>query len=83
MSVYRTIGPLVISCFDDFFKQTEKPMMELRVLRRHILGYSVCLCPIKRSPGLYGLSVTCINGGQSKVTRIGQQQRTRVAKKFL
>ena len=24
-------------------------------LRRHIWGYSVCLCPIKRMPGLYGL----------------------------
>ena len=25
------------------------------VLRRHIGGYSVCLCPIKRAPSLYGL----------------------------
>ena len=25
-------------------------------LRRHILGYSVCLCPIKRTSGLYGLT---------------------------
>ena len=24
----------------------------------HIWGYSVCLCPIKRMPGLYGLRVT-------------------------
>ena len=26
-----------------------------RVLLRHICGYSVCLCPIKRTPDLYGL----------------------------
>ena len=26
-----------------------------RVLRRHIWSYSVCLCPIKRTLGLYGL----------------------------
>ena len=25
-------------------------------LRRHIRGYSVCLCPTKRTPGLYGLN---------------------------
>ena len=29
--------------------------MGRRVLRRHIWGYSVCLCPIKRTSGLYGL----------------------------
>ena len=29
--------------------------MGRRVLRRHIWGYSVCLCPLKSSPGLYGL----------------------------
>ena len=28
--------------------------MMRRVLRRHIWGYSVCLCPIKRTPDLYG-----------------------------
>ena len=28
-------------------------------LRRYISGYSVCLCPIKRTPGLYGLRHTC------------------------
>ena len=27
----------------------------LDVLRRNIWGYSVCPCPIKRMPGLYGL----------------------------
>ena len=30
--------------------------MGRRVLRRYIWGYSVCLCPIKRTPGLYGLA---------------------------
>ena len=29
--------------------------MGRHVLRRHNWGYSVCLCPIKRAPGLYGL----------------------------
>ena len=29
--------------------------MGRRVLRHHIWGYSVCLCPIKRMPDLYGL----------------------------
>ena len=29
--------------------------MGRRVCRRHILGYSVCLCPIKRTSGLYEL----------------------------
>ena len=27
--------------------------MGSRIMRRHIWGYSVCLCPIKRTPGLY------------------------------
>ena len=35
-----------------FSKQTEYPQMGRRVLRRHIWGYSVCLCPIKGMPGL-------------------------------
>ena len=30
--------------------------MGRRVLWRHTWGYSICLCPIKRTPGLYGLS---------------------------
>ena len=29
--------------------------MGRRVLRRYIWGCSVCICPIKRTPGLYGL----------------------------
>ena len=29
--------------------------MGRRVLGRHIWGYSVCLCPIKGTPGLYEL----------------------------
>ena len=24
-------------------------------MKRHIWGYSVCLCPIKKTPGLYGI----------------------------
>ena len=31
------------------------------VLRRHIWGYTVCLCPIKRTPGLYELNPIVIN----------------------
>ena len=37
-------------------KLREKPQMGRRALRRLIWGYSVCLCPIKRTPGLYGLT---------------------------
>ena len=35
--------------------------MGRRVLRRHIWGYSVCLCPIKRTQGLYGLKFQTLN----------------------
>ena len=36
--------------------------MGRRVLRRHIWGYSDCLCSIKKTPGLSGLSEhTCIS----------------------
>ena len=31
--------------------------MGRHVLRLHIYGYSVCLCPIKRTPGLFGLNL--------------------------
>ena len=31
--------------------------MGRRVLRRHIWGYSVCLCPIKGTPGLNEIKV--------------------------
>ena len=30
--------------------------MGRRILWRPIWGYFVCLCPIKRTPGLYGLT---------------------------
>ena len=30
---------------------TEKPQTGRRVLWFHIRGYTVCLCPIKRTPG--------------------------------
>ena len=30
-------------------------LFHFSLLRLHIWGYSVCLCPIKRTPGLYGL----------------------------
>ena len=55
VSVYRTIGPLV-SFFDENNSSKRNSPMGRRVLRRHFWGYSVCLCPIKRTPGLYGLS---------------------------
>ena len=35
--------------------------MGRRVLRRHIWGYSVCLCPIKGAPGLNELMHVCGN----------------------
>ena len=31
------------------------PRCDAAFLRRHIWGYSVCLCPIKRTRGLHGL----------------------------
>ena len=43
--------------------------MGRRVLRRHTWGYSVCLCPIKRTPGLYGL--TDVKKISTKIFRIG------------
>ena len=36
-------------------QQTEKPQMGRCILRCHIWGYSVCICPIKRISGLYRL----------------------------
>ena len=54
MSVYRTIGPLVsLYCthFKIKFQMTSLWAITLSlfagVLRRHILVYTVCLCPIK------------------------------------
>ena len=38
--------------------------MGRRVLRRHILGYPVCLCPIKGTPGLNELK-WCLEVGIS------------------
>ena len=48
--------------FDFIFRrnlcmQTEKPQMGRRALWRHIWDYSVCLCPTKRTLGLYGLTI--------------------------
>ena len=37
----------------NFSMQTEYPQMGRRVLRRHIWGYAVCICPTKRTPGFY------------------------------
>ena len=37
--------------------QTEQPQMGRRVLRHHIWGYSVCLCPTKGTPGLNELNL--------------------------
>ena len=34
--------------------------MGRRVLRRHIMGYTVCLCPTKGTPGLNELNQTVI-----------------------
>ena len=39
-----------------FFFDKIRISKQNNVLRRHIWGYSVCLYPIKRTPGLYGLS---------------------------
>ena len=37
----------------DFYFLFDFSMKFLCVLRRHIWGYAVCLCSIKRTPGLY------------------------------
>ena len=42
--------------FRNFSKQTENPQMGRRILRRHIWGFAVCLCPTKRMPGLNELN---------------------------
>ena len=39
--------------FISFFDEIPPwPQMGRRILRRHIWGYVVCLCPIKGTPGL-------------------------------
>ena len=44
-----------ISFFDEFpVSKQNNPRWD--VLWRHIWGYSVCLCPIKMTAGLYGLN---------------------------
>ena len=46
-----------MSPFDqDERRQTQVSAPDSGVLRRHIWGYAVCLCPIKRTPGLNELS---------------------------
>ena len=37
-----------------------KTLIKRRVLRRLILVFTVCLCPTKRTLGLYGLSHDCV-----------------------
>ena len=49
------------SNFSFLFHLTMKFMSAIRIgpdwTPRHIWGFSVCQCPIKRTPGLHGLSV--------------------------
>ena len=47
---------MFISVFHEIHvSKQNSPQMGRCVLRRRIWGYSVCLCPIKRTPSLYGL----------------------------
>ena len=41
------------------------PQNGRRDLRCHIWGYAVCLCPTKRTPGLYELRITRPKGYKS------------------
>ena len=49
------------SIFSFLFCFSLKFMSAYRLTRHHIRGYYVCLCPIKRTPGLHGLRNKCLN----------------------
>ena len=58
LSLLGALGDILYTCvFISFFdeipllNQTEWPLMGRRVLRRHIWGYTVCLCAINRTLG--------------------------------
>lgn len=55
--------------------------MGRHVLRRHILGYSVCLCPIKRMAGLYGLKSISQKISINDETQIKHVSKTGIFKK--
>ena len=56
-SIFRFRGIRSISFFiENYVSKQKSPRCDAAFLRRHIWGYSVCLCPIKRTPGLYGLT---------------------------
>ena len=46
----------VIFFFITFFDEISLCKQDSRVLRRHIWGYTVCLCPTKGTPGLSELN---------------------------
>ena len=46
----------IISFFDENHVSKQNSPRWDHILRRHIWVYSVCLCHIKRTPGLYGLN---------------------------
>ena len=46
---------VILKSYSIFDKIPLSKQYSPRVLRRHICGDTVCLCPIKRTPGLNGL----------------------------
>ena len=56
MSPFSFLGTsgVFFSFFISFFDEID--VSKQPCLLRHNWDYSVCLCPIKRTPGLYGLS---------------------------
>ena len=51
--------------FDEIPPSKQNSPMGRRVLRRHIWGYVVCLCPIKGTPGLNELMARQWVGSQT------------------
>ena len=67
-----SVSDFFISFFDEKQKSKQNSPSWDAAIRRHIWGYSVCLCPIKRTSGLYGKQNSpmrlksepiCVNGG--------------------
>ena len=50
-STFGEIKSNIISFFDEIpLHKPNSPMMGCRILWRHILAYTVCICPINRTP---------------------------------
>ena len=60
----RNIGKCQKSDVTTHVGKQNSPRLGHGILRHHIWGYSVCLCPIKKTPSLYGLSRSKMKGTQ-------------------